>query len=94
MNLNKDMKETKFKCYSCGKCCENIKDIDIYKYLDNGRGICRFYNKTEKKCKIYEIRPLICNIDRMYELYYHKIISKENYYLINKIGCKKLKGGI
>ncbi|MEJ2240584.1 MAG: YkgJ family cysteine cluster protein [Candidatus Bathyarchaeota archaeon] len=30
--------------------------------LRNNNGYCYFYNQTDNKCKIYEIKPIGCNI--------------------------------
>lgn len=91
MNSSKEIKDTIFKCHTCGKCCQNLNKSDIYKHLDNGKGVCKYYDIKNKKCKIYGIRPIICNVDLMYKLFLSNFISKENYYLMNYKGCKKLK---
>lgn len=66
----------KFPCTSCGACCRRIKyAVDIfdaknenspfyfpYKWDQNGG--CENLT-TDNRCKVYENRPLICNVDRI-----------------------------
>ena len=82
-----------FKCDCCGLCCMNLKMSKLYSDLDRGDGICRFFNMKTRLCTIYERRPDKCNIDKMYEMYYSKKISKEKYYQLNYAACRKLKEG-
>ena len=43
-------------------------------------------------CEIYDHRPLICSVDRMYETYFCKIYSREEYDKLNMDACQGLKG--
>lgn len=80
-----------FKCDKCGICCQNLKLSSIYKDLDRGDGICLFYNEKTKLCTIYDKRPVICNIEKIYKLYFLDKIEKNKYYNLNYKACKKLK---
>ncbi len=42
-------------------------------------------------CEIYLDRLDICNVERMYELYFKGNISKKEYIRQNKMGCSELK---
>ena len=59
-----------FKCDKCGLCCQNLKKSYLYKDLDRGDGICKYYNTETKLCTIYSSRPLICNIEESYYKYF------------------------
>jgi len=83
-----------FFCDKCGLCCKNIKGIKELKEFDRGDGICKYLNEKTNLCEIYENRPLICRVDEMYEKYFYKFYSKEEYYQLNYNACKKLKGEI
>ena len=42
-------------------------------------------------CNIYSTRPNICNVEKMYELYYVNMMSKAEYEKKNLEGCKALQ---
>ncbi len=78
-----------FKCDCCGACCRNLYLSEIYKELDRGDGVCKYL--VGNLCSIYENRPDICNVDKAYNLYFSKIMTKEEYYSQNYNACKILK---
>ena len=45
----------------------------------------------ENLCAIYEKRPIICNVSKMFELVYSSWMTEEDYWKLNFEGCKKLK---
>ena len=63
----------------------------FYKDLDRGDGCCLYFDDKSKLCKIYNDRPIKCNIDKFYELYFSTIINKEDFYKLNIKSCKILK---
>lgn len=79
-----------FDCDKCGLCCRNIHKIPQLKEYDLGNGVCR-YLTSNNLCSIYENRPDICNSEKMYELYFKFIMTKEDYIIKNLEGCKKIK---
>ena len=81
-----------FKCDCCGLCCMNLKMSDLYVDLDRGDGICKFFDVRTKLCAVYKERPDKCNVDTMYEEFYKKVMSLEEYYKLNYQVCKFLKG--
>lgn len=83
--------ENKFYCNACGLCCKSLKNSDLYKDLDRGDGVCKFFNEYNNLCSIYEERPLVCRVDEMYKLYFYKQLSKEKYYQLNYKACSDLK---
>ncbi len=85
-----------FKCSKCGLCCKQIAKMpQIYGFLDNGKGQCKYFDETTNLCTIYKQRPIICNIDESYKLYFSDVYSLEEFYELNYRACKTLqmKGG-
>jgi hypothetical protein len=81
-------------CTCCGLCCKRLDKIELpeeYKYLDNGSGICKFLN--DNRCMIYKERPLICNSNRMYALYYCQFFeTMEKFEEFLKTICHQIQG--
>jgi len=59
--------------------------------LDRGDGVCTYFDDVTKLCTIYENRPIICNIDKMYDSFLQGELSRDAYYKLNYEACKKLK---
>lgn len=78
-----------FECDKCGCCCRNIYKSDIYAQLDRGDGVCKYLSGN--LCSIYDERPLICRIDESYDMFFANKMEREEFYLLNKQMCKKLK---
>lgn len=81
----------KFPCDMCGLCCQQVGRSEIYKHLDRGDGICKYYQTETHKCSIYLQRPIICNVDAYYEKYLKGVCSKREYYKKNQYACEELK---
>lgn len=86
------MSEEKFFCNHCGECCRHIDKVPELKKYDLGNGICKFLKGS--LCSIYDQRPDICNVDKMYDKLFSKCMSREEYYLLNHQGCADLKAGV
>lgn len=71
----------------------NVDVSPLYCDLDRGDGICEFFDCDNHLCNIYSNRPFRCNIDKAYNLYFEKIMTKEQYYQLNYEMCKKLIKG-
>jgi uncharacterized protein len=84
------MEEPKtFPCTQCGCCCQHIHivlPID-FPYKVDSKGVCEKFNKSTKKCIIYDSRPLICNITEL-----AKTLGKniDDFYHQNILECNKL----
>lgn len=78
-----------FLCDRCGNCCRNLHKSVLYANLDIGNGTCKYLK--ENLCSIYDERPLLCRVDECYDVYFKKIMEKEEYYRQNKMICRKLK---
>jgi len=55
---------------------------------DRGDGACGNLNENNQ-CSIYETRPDICRVDKMYEIR-NPTISRKEYYVENTKTCHKL----
>ncbi len=66
-----------FNCLRCGCCCRNAG--------------CKYLTK-DNLCAIYETRPILCRVDRMFELTGGKdILEKTKYYNLIKRFCEFLR---
>lgn len=83
--------EKGFKCDRCGCCCMQLSLSELYRDLDRGDGICKYFNMETKLCSIYEQRPIKCNVEQTYHLFFEKVMSKEKFYEMNYIACEELK---
>ena len=79
-----------FICTKCGLCCRNIDGIPELDDFHIGNGVC-IHLSEDNLCYIYSTRPDICNVEKMFELYYNKIMSKSEYEKLNLKGCKTLQ---
>jgi hypothetical protein len=82
---------TSFSCSRCGACCSHLRAFgDIYSDLDDGNGICIFYDSIMHACLQYETRPLRCRIIEGYE-FFKQYMSFEEYIFKTKQGCAYLQ---
>ena len=85
------MLEKHFSCSKCGACCRHLEAFNgLYSDLDNGYGVCKFYNTKTKLCDIYSTRPEKCRIDESYSRY-KDIISLDEYHRLTYEGCLFLR---
>lgn len=80
-----------FPCTQCGLCCQNIAGIEQLKDFDLGNGVCKFFNKQTHGCDIYENRPDICQVDKMFELEFYSYFTKIEFYRENAKVCNQLQ---
>ncbi|ARD39379.1 hypothetical protein F8538_14215 [Edwardsiella ictaluri] len=50
-----------------------------------------FFNQNDRRCKIYESRPLICRVDDYFRMVLKDSITIEEYYRINSHYCDIMK---
>jgi len=67
---------TEFQCEKCGLCCKKVNCM---------------YLTENNLCSIYEKRPLVCNVDKGYEAFFSKVISKEEFNKLNRQICITLQ---
>lgn len=78
-----------FKCDKCGECCRNLDNSPVYAELHNGDGICKYLSGN--LCSIYLTRPILCCVDKSYELYFKDIMTYDKYEELNHEVCNILK---
>lgn len=62
----------------------------MLKEFENDKGEC--IHLTENNlCDIYDSRPIICNVEKMYELFFSSTITYEQYLKENYEACTKLQ---
>jgi hypothetical protein len=76
-----------FLCSQCSACCRNIGHLNL---PHNGDGICLNLDKKTNKCLIYETRPDICRVNKMFEKHFKTKMTKKEFYIINTEACHKL----
>jgi len=88
----------KFPCSGCGSCCKRIKYVVeglnlkdkssplYFPYGWNEHGICENLS-SENKCKVYDKRPLICNIEKLTDYLGYE---KQSFYLANIEACNRM----
>lgn len=69
----------------------NLKMSELYSDLDRGDGICLHFDMKTRLCTIYNDRPDKCNIDKTYMDFYKDKMSREQFYELNYVACKKFK---
>ncbi len=79
-----------FKCDKCGLCCQSLRSSELYKDLDDGTGVCRYFDKDTKLCTIYANRPEKCSVEKMYK-YFADTYTYEEYVRLNTECCERLK---
>ena len=80
-----------FPCSTCGLCCQNISSVKELYHFDLGNGVCQYLNNKDNSCQIYESRPDICRIDKMFEVKYKEYFTQENFYIENAKVCNDLQ---
>ena len=79
-----------FRCDKCGLCCQNLKNNPLYSDLDDGTGVCIYYDRATHLCTIYDHRPIKCNVEKAYAEYGFEM-PYEEYVELNYEACRKLK---
>lgn len=78
----------KFPCTKCGACCRRAKMVkEIIPYKMRTDGSCEMLN-NENTCNVYKDRPLICNSEKLKELFPDintKELFKQNALICNKV---------
>lgn len=80
-----------FPCSGCGACCKHINESDELKEFDLGNGVCKHLDLITNSCKIYDTRPDVCRVDKMFDIEFYKDFSQEEFYIKNAEICNKLQ---
>ena len=79
-----------FPCSQCGGCCRHVNLSELTVYLDRGDGMCRHHNPETNLCTIYDTRPEICRVDKLYEQYFQEKMSWKEFVDLNLIACQQI----
>lgn len=79
-----------FPCIACGQCCRKISLVSQLSQFVNEFGICRYLDEKTNRCRIYARRPIICNVQVMYETYFKEKMSEKEFIRQNLLVCYKL----
>lgn len=83
-----------FYCDKCGACCRQLPLFgSAYAWLDNGTGICRYYDLKTGLCSVYSLRPLICRVEEGYSIYF-SLFSWDEYIKETTHSCNILKANL
>ena len=104
MTFINNEKPVHFICTRCGMCCKLIGQIkkSVEKYpvwmqevindfnedIDEN-GVC-VHLQEDNTCDIYDTRPLLCNIDAIYDKYHTYLYSRVEWYRQNTRHCNEL----
>jgi Fe-S-cluster containining protein len=80
-----------FPCTGCGACCKHIDSSNQLKDFDLGNGTCKHLNLVDNSCNIYDNRPDICRVDKMFDIEYYKEYTREEFYRKNAEICNYLQ---
>ena len=83
----------KWVCTRCGECCRHIGHIPALADFAREDGSCKFLGE-DNLCTIYEERPTICNVAKVYEEFFKYRVPEEIFYEKTAEACKKLQKGI
>lgn len=83
------MPSPRFECDRCGLCCRLIGNVPQLKHFDRGDGVC-VHLTCDNLCDIYDHRPEVCSVDRMYSRFAAKL-SKDEYLDAMSTSCTMLK---
>lgn len=84
------MEKKEFKCNRCGACCKNISYVEEASFLDRGDGVCKYYSDDKKMCTIYDFRPEICRVDKVYKRFKDKM-TWDQYVDLSYESCEQLR---
>lgn len=78
-------------CSDCNaNCCRQVGKFSYMKDYDRGDGTCKYLDQ-DNRCMIYENRPQVCNTDLLYERYYSRFMTREQYDKANSEACEQLR---
>jgi Fe-S-cluster containining protein len=65
-----------------------LHKVSFLSEYNSGGGVCKYL--VNNKCDIYAERPLICNIEKMYEDHFKETIGQNEFFMTNILACKEL----
>lgn len=80
-----------FNCDGCGACCRLVADplLKLFNLPRAANGGCG--HLVANKCSIYDSRPDVCSVRKMWEQNHRAVYSWEEYCAITEKVCDTLK---
>ncbi len=89
MTMMTNKKPLTFICSACAACCKRAGTIPGFPEPVDAQGVC-LHLQADGRCSIYEQRPLICRVDKLYKvLGYDQKMSLKDYYIYNNTICNE-----
>lgn len=76
-------------CSKCNAVCCRHVTADFLKSADGD--ICKWLDREKNICRIYDDRPLICNVDKYWEQNLRHKISYEEWIELQVDSCDELR---
>lgn len=80
----------KFPCIECGLCCRMSGQVPQLASLMDASGKCHYFDEKTHHCLIYDHRPVVCNVSKMYEQHYQSVMPEKEFYRKNLEICLAL----
>lgn len=80
-----------FPCYRCGACCRQVHLSEQTAFLDRGDNVCLHFDDQSRLCRIYDNRPLVCQIQNYYKAHLADQFSWEEFVKLNLEACHQLE---
>jgi len=78
-----------FTCDRCGLCCRMLKGTPLEKWA-RPDGSCIHLTK-DNLCEIYDHRPVICNVSKLYRKRFSNLMSRERWDELQTESCRRIK---
>lgn len=80
-----------FPCEQCGCCCRKVGEVFFVRHMAKSDEVCKYLDGSTNLCTIYDERPIFCRVDELYEKNLSWLMSREEFYRLNKEVCKKFQ---
>lgn len=80
-----------FPCNACGECCRRVGNSAATADLSRGDGVCRHLDENTNLCRIYENRPLVCQVENYYVRHLQYAYSWPEFVAINTALCAQFQ---
>jgi Fe-S-cluster containining protein len=74
-----------FPCIKCGLCCRALKNVSAATEYNRGDGVCKYLDGN--LCSVYTERPLLCNVEGMYQAYFKDSMDEDTFFKMNLNAC-------
>ena len=68
-----------------------LEELAGFPYDIDESGACSQLDKDGGICKVYDKRPLVCNVQSMYDKHWSAVMSEHDWLTHSKVSCLKLQ---